>query len=158
MDGLRCCADVRQNDVGSRGGDKVRFAIAAAALLAASSAVAATATSTAAPRLRPRVGCARALWPAKTVALSASVVRPTCRGAALMAADIHANASSRFPRNLPATWTVFAQGAKRSDARARYQCRVSNKSVPTGNGRLRRTTALCVNVGGDNFVYAFDMA
>jgi hypothetical protein len=75
-----------------------------------------------------------------------------------MAADIYANASRRFPRNLPAALTVFAHGTNRADSRARYQCRVSNKLIRTKTDRFRRTTALCVNGGGDNFVYAFDMA
>ena len=75
-----------------------------------------------------------------------------------MASDIHANASRRFPRNLPTTLTVLAHGTNTAgDPRARYRCRVSNRLIRTTNGRFRRTTALCVNVSGDNFTYAFDM-
>ena len=76
-----------------------------------------------------------------------------------MASDIHATASRRFPRNLPTTLTVFAPGTNPArDSRARYQCRVSNRFVRTSSRRFRRTTALCVNVGGGNFNYVFDMA
>jgi len=76
-----------------------------------------------------------------------------------MASDIYANASRRFPRKLPAALKVSAHGTNTAgDARARYQCRVSNKLVSTRSGHFRRTTALCVNVGGDNFVFAFDTA
>ena len=152
----------------------MRSAIAAAAMLVAASVLAGAATSasgrlraensarspsTTAARLRPRTGCSKSLRrAAMAVALGASSVRPSCAGAALMASDIHANASRRFPRNLPATLTVFAHGTnKAGDPRARYRCQVSNRFIRTGNGRFRRTTALCVNVGGDNFTYAFDM-
>lgn len=76
-----------------------------------------------------------------------------------MAADIHANASRRFPRNLPTTFMVLAHRTKAAGGvRARYRCHVSNKFVRTKGGRLRRTSALCVTAAGDNFVYAFDMS
>ena len=76
-----------------------------------------------------------------------------------MASDIHAAASRRFQRNLPATLTAVAHGATAArDPRDRYRCRISNRSIRTKSGHLRRTTALCVNGSGGNFNYVFDMA
>jgi hypothetical protein len=76
-----------------------------------------------------------------------------------MASDIYAAAARRFPRNLPTTLTAFAHGTNTTrDPRARYRCRVSNRSIQTKSGRFRRRTALCVNVSGGNFNYVFDMA
>jgi hypothetical protein len=76
-----------------------------------------------------------------------------------MASDIHAAASRRFPRSLPATLTVVAHGANAArDPRDRYRCRISNRSIRAKSGHFRRTTALCVNVSGGNFNYVFDLA
>ena len=153
----------------------MRFAIAAAAALVASGALGATsigapgrlrvensahAPSTTAARLRPRVPCSGSLRrAAMAVTLLASSVHPSCVGAALMASDIHAAASRRFPRNLPTTFTAFADGTNTSrDSRARYRCRISHRLISARNGQFRRTTALCVNVSGGNFNYVFDMS
>ena len=76
-----------------------------------------------------------------------------------MAGDIYADAERRFPQNLPQRYTAYAHGTNLAgDPRAVYRCTITNNFVHTRDGEYRRTTALCINVKGDNFKYVFDMA
>jgi hypothetical protein len=112
-------------------------------------------------------GAARPLHPCSKAAirlskgefLSASTVRPSCVGAALMASDIYYDASQRFPRDLPRHYVAYAHGTNTAgDPSARYPCTISNRFIKTRDGEYRRTTAVCTNIRGDGFRYVFDMA
>jgi len=109
---------------------------------------------------RPRHACPKSyIRKVIGVSLSASFFRPGCTGAALMASDLREAAERRFPRALPSRYTAYAHGTNTAgDPRARYRCAISNRFYTAEQHPVRRTTALCVNVAGDNFRYVFDMA
>jgi hypothetical protein len=109
---------------------------------------------------RPRHACPKSYTRTILgVSLSASFFRPGCGGAALMASDIRHAAARRFPRALPNRYTAYAHGTNTAgDPRARYRCAITNRFYTAEQHPVRRTTALCVNVAGDNFRYVFDMA
>jgi hypothetical protein len=109
---------------------------------------------------RPRYKCSKVYTRhMSAVLLSASRLRPNCGGAALMGSDIENNAQQRFPRPLRSGYTAYAHGTNTAgDPRARYRCAISNRFITRDGHPVRRTTAPCVNVRGDNFLYVFDMA
>ena len=76
-----------------------------------------------------------------------------------MASDIEYAARRRFPRPLPRRYLAYAHGTNTAgDPRARYRCAITNKFITREGHPVRRTTARCTNVKGDNFLYVFDMA